>query len=175
MKLTDQVVVRKEAASPAKVIQLYKAFTTGYKLWIACALWKEAMKIINLYRQLPYWLALTLISSILTSGKLKKLPKQWFFLFLKRLEKPYARRLAGIRNGIKAALCTWKVLLFISNKVCDEEIDRLKDCTIAVTSSLRKEQPIFFLKIGQSLLLLEEQIISKPIYYCQKFISNIGE
>ena len=52
---------------------------------------------------------------------------------------------------------------FISNKVCDEEIDQLKDCTIAVASSLRKEQPIFFLIIGKSLLFLEEQIISKPI------------
>ena len=66
---------------------------------------------------------------------------------------------------------------FISNKVCDEEIDRLKDCTIAVASSLGKEQPILFLKIGQSLLFLEEQIISKPImaYIIAKSSFSISE
>ena len=68
-------------------------------------------------------------------------------------------------------------MFFISNKVCDEEIDQLKDCTIAVTSSLRKEQPIFFLKIGQSLLFVEEQVISKPImtYIIAKSLFSISE
>ena len=75
------------------------------------------------------------------------------------LGKPYARHLAGIKDGIKAAL--EKFCFFLSNKCRDEEIDRLKNVTIAVASSLRKEQPIFFLKIEQSLLLQKEQIISK--------------
>ena len=75
------------------------------------------------------------------------------------LGKPYARHLAGMKNGIKAALENF--CFFLSNKCRDKEIDRLKDVTIAVASSLRKEQPIFFLKIEQSLLLQEEQIISK--------------
>ena len=75
------------------------------------------------------------------------------------LEKPYARHLAGMKKGIKSALENF--CFFLSNKCRDEEIDRLKDVTIAVASSLRREQPIFFLKIEQSLLLQKEQIISK--------------
>ena len=75
------------------------------------------------------------------------------------LGKPYARHLAGIKDGIKSAL--EKFCFFLSNKCRDEEIDRLKDVAIAVAGSLRKEQPIFFLKIEQSLLLQKEQIISK--------------
>ena len=75
------------------------------------------------------------------------------------LGKPYVRHLAGMKNGIKSAL--EKFCFFLSNKCRDEELDRLKDVTIAVASSLRREQPIFFLKIEQSLLLQKEQIISK--------------
>ena len=75
------------------------------------------------------------------------------------LGKPYVRHLAGMKNGIKSAL--QKFCFFLSNKCRDEELDRLKDVTIAVASSLRREQPIFFLKIEQSLLLQKEQIISK--------------
>ena len=75
------------------------------------------------------------------------------------LGKPYVRHLAGMENGIKSAL--EKFCFFLSNKCRDEELDRLKDVTIAVASSLRREQPIFFLKIEQSLLLQKEQIISK--------------
>ena len=75
------------------------------------------------------------------------------------LEKPYARHLAGMKKGIKSALENF--CFFLSNKCRDEEIDRLKDVTIAVASSLRREQPIFFLKIEQSLLLQKEQIIYK--------------
>ena len=75
------------------------------------------------------------------------------------LGKPYARHLAGMKNGIKSALENF--CFFLSNKCRDEEIDRLKHAAIAVASSLRNEQPIFFLKIEQSLLLQEEQIISK--------------
>ena len=75
------------------------------------------------------------------------------------LGKPYTRHLAGIKDGIKSALENF--CFFLSNKCRDEEIDRLKDVAIAVAGSLRKEQPIFFLKIEQSLLLQKEQIISK--------------
>ena len=75
------------------------------------------------------------------------------------LGKPYVRHLAGMKNGIKSAL--EKFCFFLSNKCRDEELDRLKDVTIEVASSLRREQPIFFLKIEQSLLLQKEQIISK--------------
>ena len=75
------------------------------------------------------------------------------------LGKPYARHLAGIKDGIKSALENF--CFFLSNKCRDEEIDRLKNVTIEVAGSLRKEQPIFFLKIEQSLLLQKEQIISK--------------
>ena len=75
------------------------------------------------------------------------------------LGKPYVRHLAGMKNGIKSAL--EKFCFFLSNKCRDEELDRLKDVTIEVASSLRREQPIFFLKIERSLLLQKEQIISK--------------
>ena len=93
--------------------------------------------------------------------KARKIAKKIILPILERelLGKPYARHLAGMKNGIKAALEQY--CFFVSNKLRDEEIDRLKDCTISVARSLRIEQPIFFLKIEQTLLQLEEQIISK--------------
>ena len=74
-------------------------------------------------------------------------------------EKPYARHLAGSKKGLMAAL--EQFCFFISNKVKDEEIERLKNTTVKAAVSLKKKQPIFFLKIERALLSHNEQVISK--------------
>ena len=73
--------------------------------------------------------------------------------------KPYAQHLAGSRKGLMAAL--EEFCFFISNKVRDEEVERLKNTTVKAAASLRKKQPIFFLKIERALLSHNEQVISK--------------
>ena len=73
--------------------------------------------------------------------------------------KQYARHLAGSKKGLMAAL--EQFCFFISNKVRDGEIERLKKSTVKAAASLRKKQPIFFLKIERALLSHDEQVISK--------------
>ena len=60
-------------------------------------------------------------------------------------KKPYSQHIAGIINGIKAALETF--CFFVSNKCRDEEFDRLKSAAVAAASSLRKQQPLYYLKM----------------------------
>ncbi|XP_065914614.1 uncharacterized protein [Dysidea avara] len=74
-------------------------------------------------------------------------------------EKPYTRHLAGIRKGLEAALQEY--CFFISNKCRDEEIAHLQSAAIEAATSLRKEQPISFLKIERSLLMQNDQVITK--------------
>ena len=163
MKLTDQVIVRKEAASPAECHTIIQSI--HYWLQVVDSMCSVKGSDEDHSPLLPTaLLAGTHIDKLHPDIKeARKIAKTMILPILENelLEKPYTRHLAGIRNGIKAAL--EQCCFFISNKVRDEEIDRLKDYTIAVASSLRKKQPIFFLKIEQSLLLLEEQIISKSI------------
>ena len=83
-------------------------------------------------------------------------------------EKPYAQHLAGSRKGLMAAL--EEFCFFISNKVRDKEIECLKNTTIKAAASLRKKQPIFFLKIERALLSHNEQVISKS-----KFLKIIAQ
>ena len=72
--------------------------------------------------------------------------------------KPYAQQIAGIGEGLNSALK--QSCFFISNKCRGEEIRSLKVAAIKVATSLREEQPIFFLKIEQALLQLNKQVIS---------------
>ena len=73
-------------------------------------------------------------------------------------EKPYAQHLAGSGKGLMAALKQF--CFFISNKFRDEEIECLKKSAVKAAASLRKKQPIFFLKIERALLSHNEQVIS---------------
>ena len=72
--------------------------------------------------------------------------------------KPYVQHIASISGGLRHALK--QSCFFLSNKCRDEEIERLKAAAVKVATALRKEKPIFFLKIEQALLQLNEQIIS---------------
>ena len=74
-------------------------------------------------------------------------------------KKPYAQHLAGSKKGLMGAL--EEFCFFISNKIRDEEIERLKNTTVKVAATLKKKQPIFFLKIERALLSHNEQVISK--------------
>ena len=83
-------------------------------------------------------------------------------LLVKELcEKPYAQHLAGSRKGLKAAL--EQFCFFISNKFRDKEIERLKSTAVEAAASLRKKQPIFFLRIERALLSHNEQVITKSM------------
>ena len=83
-------------------------------------------------------------------------------LLVKELsKKSYARHLAGSGKGLMAAL--EQFCFFISNKFRDEEIERLKSSAVKVAASLRKKQPIFFLKIERALLSHNKQVISKSV------------
>ena len=74
-------------------------------------------------------------------------------------KKPYAQHLAGSKKGLMGAL--EEFCFFISNKVRDEEIGRLKNTSVKAAVSLKKKQPICFLKIERALLSHNEQVISK--------------
>ena len=83
-------------------------------------------------------------------------------LLVKELfKKPYAQHLAGSGKGLMAAL--EQFCFFISNKFRDEEIERLKNSAVKAAVSLRKKQPIFFLKIERALLSHIEQVVSTSI------------
>ena len=72
--------------------------------------------------------------------------------------KPYAQHIAYISEGIKIALK--KSCFFVSNKCRDKEIAHLQAAAVKVASSRSEEKPIYFLKIEQALLQLQEQVIS---------------
>ena len=74
-------------------------------------------------------------------------------------KKPYAHCLFGYSRGIASAL--QQCCYFVSNKCRDEEIGSFKNAIIIAARSLRKKQPIFFLKIERELLQHSEPIISK--------------
>ena len=73
--------------------------------------------------------------------------------------KPYVNRLIGNEKSIMAYLENY--CFFVSNKYPDGEIERLKSTVIEISPSLKKEEPIVYLKIEQSLLSHKEQVISR--------------
>ena len=163
MKLTDDVIVREGATPPAECRTIIQSI--HYWLQVVDSMCSVKGSDEDQSPLLPTaLLAGTHIDKLHPDIKKARIIAKSIILPMLEKEllgKPYARHLAGMKNSIKAALEQY--CFFVSNKVRDEEIDRLKDCAIAVASSLRKEQPIFFLKIEQSLLLLDKQIISKSI------------
>ena len=76
-------------------------------------------------------------------------------------EKSYAQHLAGSGKSLEEALKQF--CFFISNKHRDEEVERLKATVIVAATSLKKIQPVFFLKIERVLLAYKEQIITRSI------------
>ena len=76
-------------------------------------------------------------------------------------EKSYAQHLAGSGKSLEEALKQF--CFFISNKHRDEEIEHLKATFIIATTSLKRMQPVFFLKIERVLLAHKAQIISRSM------------
>ena len=74
-------------------------------------------------------------------------------------KKPYLKQLIGNEKDIMAYLK--KYCFFVSNKIPDEEVECLKSTVIEVSPSLKKREPVVYLKIEQSLLMHKEQIISR--------------
>ena len=93
----------------------------------------------------------------------RKMAKKMILPLLEKelCEKSYAQHLAGSRKGLMAAL--EQFCFFISNKFRDKEIKRLKNSAVKAAATLRKKQPIFFLKIEKALLSHNEQVISKSM------------
>lgn len=73
-------------------------------------------------------------------------------------EKPYIKHLAGSKKGIKFALENY--CFFVSNKCRDKEIEHLKIIVVKSACSLKKKQPVFFLKIEQAILNCRDSVIS---------------
>ena len=163
MTLTDEIMVRKGANPPAECHTIISSI--HYWLQVVDSMCSVRGSDEDHSPLLPTaLLAGTHIDKLHPDIKeARKIAKKIILPILEKelLGKPYARHLAGMKYGIKAALK--QCCFFVSNKSRDEEIDQLKDFTIVVASSLRKEQPIVFLKIEQSLLLLEDKIISKSM------------
>ena len=163
MTLTDEVMVRKGANPPAECCTIIS--NIHYWLQVVDSMCSVKGSDEDHSPLLPTaLLAGTHIDKLHPDIKeARKIAKRIILPVLEKelLGKPYARHLAGMKHGIKAAL--EQCCFFVSNKCRDEEIDRLKDFAIAVANSLRKEQPIVFLKIEQSLLLLKDKIISKSM------------
>ena len=161
MKLTDDIVVRKGTTAPPECCTIIESI--HYWLQVVDSMCSVKGSDDDHSPLLPTaLLAGTHIDMLHPDIKeARKIAKGTILPVLEKelLEKPYARHLAGMRNGIKAAL--EEFCFFVSNKYRDEEIDRLKSVTISVASCLRIEQPIIFLNIEQSLLLLDKQVISK--------------
>ena len=74
-------------------------------------------------------------------------------------KKPYVKQLIGKEKSIEAYLK--KYCFFVSNKIPDEEVECLKSTVIEIATSLKKEEPVVYLKIEQSILMHKEQIISR--------------
>ena len=163
MTLTDEVMVRKGANPPAECCTIISSI--HYWLQVVDSMCSVKGSDKDHSPLLPTaLLAGTHIDKLHPDIKeARKIAKKIILPILEKelLGKPYARHLAGMKYGIKAAL--EQCCFFVSNKCRDEEIDRLKDFAIAVANSLRIEQPIVFLKIEESLLLLEDKIISKSM------------
>ena len=163
MKLTDEIMVRKGAKPPAECHTIISSI--HYWLQIVDSMCSVKGSDEDHSPVLPTALLAGTHIDILHPDikEARRIAKEIILpiLEMELLGKPYARHLAGMKHGIKAAL--EQCCFFVSNKCRDEEIDRLKDFSITVASSLRKQQPIFFLKIEQSLLPLKENIISKSI------------
>ena len=161
MELTDKIVVRKGATPPAECYTIISSI--HYWLQVVDSMCSVEGNEEDHSSLLPTaLLAGTHIDKLHPDIKeARRIAKKLILPKLEKelLKKPYVRHLAGIKKGIKSALENF--CFFVSNKYPDEEMDRLKDATIIVASSLRKMQPIFFLKIERSLLFLEKQIISK--------------
>ena len=108
MKLTDQVVVHKEAASPAECCTIIQSIHYWLQIMECMCSVKGSDKD---HSPLPptALLAGTHIDKLHDDIKeAQKIAKTMILPILEKMlfEKPYARHLAGIRNGIKAALCT---------------------------------------------------------------------
>ena len=75
---------------------------------------------------------------------------------------PYAKHIAYCSKGLRIALK--KSCFFVSNKIRDEEIEKLKDAAVEVATLLRaKEKPLLmYLKIERVLLQLNEKVITVP-------------
>ena len=161
MELTDEIIVREDAAPPAECHTIISSI--HYWLQVVNSMCSVKGSEEDHSILLPTaLLAGTHIDKLHQDIKeARKIAKNLILPQLEKelLKKPYVQHLAGIKKGIKSALENF--CFFVSNKCRDEEIDRLKDAAITVASSLRKKQPIFFLKIERSLLLLEKQVVSK--------------
>ena len=161
MNLSDEVAVREGAAPPAECCTIIESI--HYWLQVVDSMCSVKGSDEDHSLLLPTaLLAGTHIDKLHDNiNEARKIAKRILLPILEKelFKKPYARHLAGMKKGLKFALENF--CFFLSNKCRDEEIDRLKNVTITVAASLKKEQPIFFLKIEQSLLLLKEQIISK--------------
>ena len=80
-------------------------------------------------------------------------------------DKPFAKHIAGVENGLQEAL--EKNCFFISNKVRnEEELDRLRSMLVEALLYIKnREHPVVFLNIEKTLLSLDKVTISTTEFH----------
>ena len=86
-------------------------------------------------------------------------------LFLLLKDKPFAKHIAGVENGLREAL--EKNCFFISNKVRnEEELDRLRFMLVEALLYIKNRQhPVVFLNIEKTLVSLDKATISTTEFH----------
>ena len=115
----------------------------------------------------------------LVEGSVENTKEQIITALEKELRgKPYARHLAGHREGLLVALR--KYCIFLSNKFRDPQtIEKLQSVIVEVASPiLSKEHPLIYLKMERKLLALQKGVITieefHSVAYECGFIADIS-
>ena len=149
-ELSDEVVPREGSPQPAECRTVISSI--HYWLQVVDSMCSVKGKVL---------LAGTHIDKISADiKKARKIAKERILPQLKKelFNRPYARCLFGYSEGLLSTLeqCCY----FVSNKCRDEGIEHLKNAAIKAATSLRRKQPIFFLKTERALLQNKEPVIS---------------
>ena len=137
MKLTCEVVPREGSPAPPECHTIISSI--HYWLQVVDSVCSVKGTIVDLSPVQPTALAGTHIDKLHSDIKVaQKIAKEMILpqLIEELSDKPYAQHLAGMAEGIEAALEEY--CFFISNKCRDEEIELLKDTAIIAATSLPK-------------------------------------
>ena len=150
MELTDKIIPREGSFQPPECLTIISSIHYWLQVVNSVCLVKENVILVGTHIDKLHS-DLTVARKIASERILPVLEKEL-------CGKPYAQHIAGIGKGLKIAL--ERSCFFVSNKCRDEEIERLQAAAVRIAALLRKEKPIFFLKIEQALLQLNKQVIS---------------
>ena len=150
MELTDKIIPREGSSQPSECLTIISSIHYWLQVVNSVCSVKENVLLVGTHID-------KLHSDLKVARKIAS--KRILPVLEKELcGKPYAQHIACIGEGLKIALK--QSCFFVSNKCRDEEIECLQAAAVRIAALLRKEKPIFFLKIEQALLQLNKQVIS---------------